>query len=149
MEWIIHSTTFREYFQIGKSDIFLCAKEQNVSVISTDVNGISWWLSSRALILWLRFPGPHSNAQGAACAFPFSRERGYFGRSLGKISQENQENGVFFGLPTVINNRDGGGGYILGYPFPCRDRGVQVMGNDHSYPLVLWEWGHGYVLPIS
>ena len=24
-----------------------------------------------------------------------------------------------------------------------RDRGVRVTGNEHRYPLVLWEWGGG------
>ena len=65
-------------------------------------------------------PAPTRMHKGAACAFTCSRERGvFFGRSLGKISQENQERGVvFFLLPTVTDIRDGGGGYILGYPFP-------------------------------
>ena len=83
---------------------------------------------------------------------------GIFCRSLGKISRENHEKGVHvIDLPTLTNTRDRGAGISLhGHPFPeiggpvypCmdilfRDRGVQVMGNQHRYPLVLWEWGGG------
>ena len=35
----------------------------------------------------------------------------------------------------------GAGGYIINFWISySRDRGVQVMGNEHRYPLVLWEW---------
>ena len=65
---------------------------------------------------------------------PISRERGvFFYRSLGKISRENPEKGVFFKLPMVTTN--------------TRDRGVPVMGNEHRYPLVLCEWGGGGCSP--
>ena len=79
-------------------------------------------------------PPPTRIHEGAACVFPFSRERGvFFGSSLGKIIRESPEKGIFFGwyLP-IVNN--------------TRDRGVQVMGNEHRYPLVLWEWGGGGVV---
>ena len=42
-------------------------------------------------------PGPHSNVQGAACAFPFSGKRGYFsgerGFLSGRLSRENPGKG--------------------------------------------------------
>ena len=44
--------------------------------------------------------------------------------SLGKISRENREKGVFF----VISN---GNQYARGFR------------NEHRFPLVLWEWGPG------
>ena len=58
---------------------------------------------------------PTRKHMGAACAFPFSRERGYFlPRKPGKFVVLKK-----YILPTVTNTLDrGGGGYILGYPFP-------------------------------
>ena len=53
----------------------------------------------------------------------FSGKGIFFGRSLGKISRENQEKGFFFFFFFVIANgnqypRWEGGGYIHGYLFP-------------------------------
>ena len=41
----------------------------------------------------------------------------------------------------VTNTRDRGGGGVYPFPGDGEGGGVQVMGNEHMYPLVLWEWG--------
>ena len=59
----------------------------------------------------------------------FSGKGYYFGLSLEKNSREiPEEESVFLELPMVTNTRD---------------RGVQLMGNKHRYPLGLWEGGGG------
>ena len=65
--------------------------------------------------------------------FPVSRERG---RRLGKIFRESPEKGVYFVIANVTNTRDRW--YIF---FPRH--GVQVIGNEHRYTLIIWEWGGG------
>ena len=77
-------------------------------------------------------PPLHSNAWGGRYVYSqFSGESGVnFGGSLGKISRWMPNE--WYPLPEIE-------GFIL---FP-RDRGVRVMGNEHMYPLVLWEWGGG------
>ena len=47
--------------------------------------------------MWISPPPPHSNAWGGRMRIPiFSGKGVFFGRSLGKISRENPEKGVFF-----------------------------------------------------
>ena len=53
-------------------------------------------------------PPPTRIHEGAACVFPFSRERGVFLAVIsGRFPRENPEKGCVF-LPMVINTRDRG-----------------------------------------
>ena len=52
---------------------------------------------------------------------------GHFLRNPGK-------RGVFVKANGITNTRNRG--YIIFSRY-----GVQVMGNEHKYPLILWEWG--------
>ena len=65
----------------------------------------------------------------------FLGKGGILGRSLGKISRQNPEKGMF-----LITAKS--------YPIP-EIGGVPVMRNKHRYPLVLWEWGRaGYTVVL-
>ena len=63
--------------------------------------------------------GPHAYSH-------FLGKGGILGRSLGKISRQNPEKGVFFNNCQIVSN--------------TRDRGVPVMRNKHSTP---WFYGRG------
>ena len=72
----------------------------------------------------------------------FSVKVGVFGGVVSRrFPEKNPRKGggfCFYILPVVINTRDMGV-----YPFPeIGGGGGQVMGNEHRYPLMLWElWG--------
>ena len=65
-------------------------------------------------------PGPTRMHKGTACALPFSRERVYFGLSLGNISRESPKRGVFLSncqwgdMGNILFPRYGGGGGVSG-----------------------------------
>ena len=84
-------------------------------------------------------PSPTWMHKGAMCMFPFSWEKGVFwGCSLGKISWESSgERGCF----SVIDN---GNQYSsISLSLRWGGGGVQVMGNEHTYPLILGRRGGG------
>ena len=85
-------------------------------------------------------PPPLECIRGLHVCSHFIGDRGmYFRRSLGNISRESPGKGVFFVIANgnqyprqgYISFLEQGGG------------GVQVMGNEHRHPLILWQWGAG------
>ena len=85
-------------------------------------------------------PPPHWNIHGGRIRVNshFLGKRGIFWPFVsGRFSEKTQERSFFFVKASGYQYLRYGGG------------GVQVMGNEYRYPLILWEWGGGGVCNVD